>query len=724
MSVSFIVTLLVSLGLSGLGVLVGVSPAASRYKHSFVALCGGLAIWVMANYLADVDVARSLFWTRLTFFSVTIAIISFSLFVDAFTSKILSHGWRKIFFWVSSIIILSITWIDAFVPNTTFEHGLESATVVTGPLYLLFVLYVVATLGMAITRLIRSRLRTRGLEREKVTFIIAAVVVLVVIASITNLILPLITGNNPLSRVGTYSTLLFTGIIAYAIIRHRLFSIRAVVARGLVYLLTLGSLTLIFATVVFFVADSINMFLGEESKVIYIIIAVLAALVFQPLKSFFNRLTERIFFVDLYDSKEILRDFSDIIAHHTLPEDLLKLSSTALKNVLHASFVVSYVWRDGKPEFVAGAGKHGHIDTSLFDKLPKGTVIVADEVSPKSNDSHALNVLQDYDGAVAVKLATSGERVGEMILGYKLNGGAYSNQDITLLATLANELAVAVQNALRFEEIARFNEKLKQEVNEATSQLRDSNRKLKKLDEAKDEFISMASHQLRTPLTSIKGYISMVLDGDAGKLNPSQAKLLGEAFTSSQRMVFLIADFLNVSRIQTGRFVLETHPTNLATIITDEIEQLTTTAARRNIKVTYTPPADFPVLDLDENKIRQVIMNFIDNAIYYSRPSGQVKVSLYNFGNVIRFEVADNGIGVPDDERHKLFTKFFRAENARRVRPDGTGIGLFMAKKVITAHGGTILFESKEGKGSTFGFSLHLPLKNHPEELVEKIAES
>jgi signal transduction histidine kinase len=124
-------------------------------------------------------------------------------------------------------------------------------------------------------------------------------------------------------------------------------------------------------------------------------------------------------------------------------------------------------------------------------------------------------------------------------------------------------------------------------------------------------------------------------------------------------------------------------------------------------------------LQLDENKIRQVIMNFIDNAIYYSRSGSVVKVSLMNFGNVIRFEVIDTGIGVPDKERHKLFTKFFRAENARRVRPDGTGIGLFMAKKVITAHGGTIIFESKENKGSTFGFSLHLPLKEHPEKLEE-----
>ncbi len=106
-------------------------------------------------------------------------------------------------------------------------------------------------------------------------------------------------------------------------------------------------------------------------------------------------------------------------------------------------------------------------------------------------------------------------------------------------------------------------------------------------------------------------------------------------------------------------------------------------------------------------------MNFIDNAIFYSRPSSVVEVTLVNTGHEIRFEVRDSGIGVPVSEQHKLFTKFFRAENARRVRPDGTGIGLFMAKKVITAHGGSMIFSSKEGQGSTFGFVLPLAALKH-----------
>ena len=138
-----------------------------------------------------------------------------------------------------------------------------------------------------------------------------------------------------------------------------------------------------------------------------------------------------------------------------------------------------------------------------------------------------------------------------------------------------------MQNAMRFEEISDFNVTLRQEIKEATSQLRASNSKLRKLDEAKDEFISMASHQLRTPLTGVKGYLSMALEGDAGKLNDQQRKLLEEAFMSAQRMVYLIGDFLNVSRIQTGKFVLELRPVNLSVLVQEEINQLLATAERR-----------------------------------------------------------------------------------------------------------------------------------------------
>jgi signal transduction histidine kinase len=311
-----------------------------------------------------------------------------------------------------------------------------------------------------------------------------------------------------------------------------------------------------------------------------------------------------------------------------------------------------------------------------------------------------------------VKLMARRQIVGLLVIGYVSPVTELSQTDTELMDRLSESIGVALDNKLLFEE--------NQHV---LRQLRDSNAKLVALDQAKDDFISMASHQLRTPLTSIKGYTSMVLEGDAGKLEPAQKKLLTQSFFSAQRMVYLIADLLNVSRLKTGKFVVETTPVNLAEVVGQELDQLKDTAAGHSLKLTYKKPKKFPELMLDETKIRQVIMNFVDNAIYYTPAGGHIDVRLTETPTIIEFRVIDDGIGVPKSEQPHLFTKFYRAGNARKARPDGTGLGIFMAKKVIIVQGGSLIFESHEGKGSTFGFvfSKHKlavppPAAKHPAE--------
>jgi signal transduction histidine kinase len=198
----------------------------------------------------------------------------------------------------------------------------------------------------------------------------------------------------------------------------------------------------------------------------------------------------------------------------------------------------------------------------------------------------------------------------------------------------------------------------------------------------------------------------MVLEGDAGKISKAQHQLLNEAFLSSENMVRLINDFLNVSRIQTGKFVLDRVPTDFSVLVEQEMATLQPNAAARGMKLIYKKPKDFPVLNIDESKFRQVVMNFADNAIYYSHEDSKIDVKLSVEGKDVVFTVKDTGIGVPKSERDHLFSKFFRATNAKKQRPDGTGVGIYLAKKVVDAHGGQIIFESTEGNGSTFGFRL------------------
>lgn len=294
----------------------------------------------------------------------------------------------------------------------------------------------------------------------------------------------------------------------------------------------------------------------------------------------------------------------------------------------------------------------------------------------------------------AVKLYARQRLVGLLVIGFMQPVEEVAASDTQLVDRLSETVGVALDNKL-----------LSEENRHVLLQLKESNIKLKALDETKDDFISMASHQLRTPLTSVKGYISLVLEGDAGKLTPLQKEMLEQAFQSSQRMVYLIADLLNVSRLKTGKFIIEPTDVNLAKIVGEELSQLTEIARAHQLTLIYKEPKNFPDLRLDETKIRQVIMNFADNAIHYTPAGGKVEVQLLNKEHAIEFRVVDNGLGVPKAEQAHLFTKFYRAGNARKARPDGTGLGLFMAKKVVIGSGGVLIFESKEGKGSTFGFS-------------------
>lgn len=297
----------------------------------------------------------------------------------------------------------------------------------------------------------------------------------------------------------------------------------------------------------------------------------------------------------------------------------------------------------------------------------------------------------DMKSLYFTKLKARGNLTGLMLVG--MEDAMPHLDDIALIERLGEPTGIAL-----------FNRLLSDENFVVLDQLKQTNEKLKEIDEAKDEFISMASHQLRTPLTSMKGYVSMVLDGDTGPITESQRTLLQQAFNSSQRMVYLIADLLNVSRLRTGKFVITNKDVDLPSLVESELSQLTESAAARGVKFFYEKPKEFPAVVLDEMKIRQVVMNYLDNALYYTPKGGRVMVELKATDATIDFTVTDTGLGVPKEEQHNLFSKFFRAQNARQMRPDGTGLGLYMTRKIISAQGGTILFSSVEGEGSTFGF--------------------
>ena len=562
--------------------------------------------------------------------------------------------------------------------------------------------------------LLSARRRMRYVARQQISFVLLGMVISSIAGAFFNLILPL-SGEYRYVQLGPASTIIFVGVVAYVIVKHRLFDIRLAITRSIVYFLILATL----ASLYFGLAYGITLLLGTSllsagQMTINIAVALLMAAMLQPLKRFFDRFTNRAFYRDNYITEDFIRRLSRTLTSTTDLRGLLQRASNEVSTTLKADHASFYIHSQDDRYVSAG--------TEHYQRLPKADAQVLDEHMQMHDDAIVVTdllpvhnpirrLLKSHKAALVLSLRQGNDNVGYLFLGDKKAAG-YTQRDLQVLITVRDELVIAIQNALSIQEFKNLNETLQQRVNEATKELRASNAQLQRLDKAKDEFVGMASHQLRTPLTSVKGYISMVIEGDAGKITDAQRHLLDEAFTSSERMVHLINDFLNVSRLQTGKFLIDKRPTQLAKVIEQELDSLATTAASRNLTFLYKPPEDFPLLDLDESKIRQVIMNFADNALYYSPEHTNIHVKLMSEGGEAIFTVKDAGIGVPVAEQSQLFSKFYRASNARKQRPDGTGVGLYLAKKVVDAHGGKVIFESAEGQGSTFGFRLPLD-KSH-----------
>ncbi|PIS05021.1 MAG: hypothetical protein COT81_03395, partial [Candidatus Buchananbacteria bacterium CG10_big_fil_rev_8_21_14_0_10_42_9] len=326
------------------------------------------------------------------------------------------------------------------------------------------------------------------------------------------------------------------------------------------------------------------------------------------------------------------------------------------------------------------------------------------EYIPK--DESVLLKLYEQDVAIVIPLYANKKPVGFLVLGNKKNGELYTKQDIDTLAIISDQSAVGIANAQLYEEQRQFGIKLEQTVKERTAELQVANKKLTELDKAKSEFISIASHQLRTPLTVIKGYISMILEGSFGKTSKVISDNLNKVYTSNERLIELVENLLDISRIESGRQEFNFTTLDMkheAQVVYEELEQK---AKTKGLEFKLEAPKEKLEIVGDSEKLHEVIMNFTDNAVKYTK-EGFVHITLRKDGDNIIYEVKDSGIGMNAEDKKALFKKFSRAAGTSLVHTEGTGLGLYVAKMIIDTHKGEVGADSKgRGKGSTFWFSI------------------
>jgi len=250
----------------------------------------------------------------------------------------------------------------------------------------------------------------------------------------------------------------------------------------------------------------------------------------------------------------------------------------------------------------------------------------------------------------------------------------------------------------------------REELEKLSNQLKFANEKLKGLDKLKTEFLSLASHQLRSPLTAIKGYSSMLIEGSFGELGEKQSEPLHRIFESTNHLVKVVEDLLNVSKIEQGGLSFEMNQFDMKKAVTDIVADLSITAANNRLVMTYEDDDLAPYIVYgDMEKLRQVILNLIDNSIKYTK-EGTIKIKLvqHTASRKVILTITDTGIGMSPETKTALFGKFARGEGAK-VNSGGSGLGLYLAKQIVEAHKGTLSADSAGvGKGSTFALTLSI----------------
>lgn len=227
----------------------------------------------------------------------------------------------------------------------------------------------------------------------------------------------------------------------------------------------------------------------------------------------------------------------------------------------------------------------------------------------------------------------------------------------------------------------------------------------KELERIKTEFLSLASHQLRSPLSNLKWYIDFLLNRRRDQMSEEVQDYLHKMYRRNTDMIELVNTFLNLSRIEMGRLQVEKEKTDVSEVTKSVIEELEPTAEEKKITLETTYSGDL-VFDTDERLLRIILQNLLSNSLRYTKEGGKVYIRLSASGSRVRLEVQDTGVGIPPDEQGSIFSKLYRATNAREIETNGNGIGLYMCKELVEGLGGSITFVSKLNEGTTFTVEL------------------
>lgn len=293
----------------------------------------------------------------------------------------------------------------------------------------------------------------------------------------------------------------------------------------------------------------------------------------------------------------------------------------------------------------------------------------------------------DIRSLILVPLKAENQVIGVLRIG-KHQANSYTKEHLGLAGLIANQAAIIIENARLYDS------------------LRDAKDKLEKLNQIKNEFISVISHELKTPITAVKGFVKVVLGKEAGELNPQQEKFLNIAYQGIDRLINLINELLDISNIESGKIRLRLNPLNPREVADEVVRSISVEAKTKKLTIEVKMPVDIPMIVADRGRLFQIFDNLLMNSIKFTMTGGTIVISAKEKGDFVAFCIKDTGIGISQEDQKKIFEKFFRVDSAFNRAIIGAGLGLSIVKSIIEIHGGQIWVESEPDKGTSFMFTM------------------
>lgn len=712
----FVISPLINFITSTFLFLLVISRKNKEETHrSFLYFCSVISFWSLSYFIWQISETRenAIIWTRILMIGAILIPAFYLKFVASFLGVAQSH---KRF--INTSFVLAALFNLANLGNYLVQNVLPRAGFkfwpIAGPLFIPFLLYffVIATYSSI---LLAKAYRTADSSRKEQIKYILLGLLLGFIGGSTNYFLWL---NIPIKPCGNILVSFYVFFATYAIITRHLMDIRLVARKYLVYSAYVATIG------VFFILTKLafGIFIPASFvDIVDLVLLIIAVLFTSPIKNFYFRVANKYFFSSLYDSSKLIAEISEGLRSTIELDKIFSLINFSLKKTLHLKSFAVLVYSEKDNSYSVGFNDNFNPKKKIFpyDKylnkyyIKTNLPIVTEELKRENNPECAKTVetLKELGVELLIPLNIKNETIGLLALGKKEAGDIYNDEDLNVLKVISSQAAVAIDNALLYDEVSKFNETLQDKVDEQTKEIQAKAEHLKKLMDMRSEFLDITSHQLRTPVSVIKGVLSML---EEGSIPPARvSEFIRGAMEKAIKLGEIINDILRASEMDTDKFTMTVRPVDLNEMMTKIQEDKRRTAEMRSISMVYEVPPHLPLVLTDPKYVEHAIINLINNSLQYTI-DGSITTSVEVNKTHVVVRVSDTGIGIPKSALPKLFTKFARAENAVTTFTDGTGLGLFIIKQIVDANpGAKIEVERTEvGKGTTF--ALWLPIAFDP----------